>query len=379
MSHIRFGALMAVSSLSLLIVAMVSVSFAKPVCVDVSGESVVIAGDVPSAKVEAVNRAKFAAVEQVAGVDVKSKTVVEDSALLYDMITTQTHGVVGNFHIIKESLEGNSVKVVVNVCVEPVNAKSAMSALALNTAISVYLPAKKLGKKSNIGYDDENILAQTVIGKLAEGGFSVRDLAESHSLKLKDIDTALKGGDQTVLRSLVYRHLTNSVLVGKIEPTLSMSKGSDAGYGITMPFNTVTARLSYRFMTKDISGKMVVLSAGTEEARGLAPNQDDAYAEALKNLSEVFVPIIVEKIHSRLTDIASKVIVIVEGVKDPAETFALREQLQKVTWVTNVEEKGIGEFLVSFPENPIYLANGISQKGFKIVSYTRDIIRIKRQ
>jgi len=376
MNHLRFALFLTVFFLT---VTMISVSFAKPVCVDVNGESAVITGDVPSAKVEAVNRAKFAAVEQVAGVDVKSRTVVEDSALLYDMITTQTRGVVSSSRIVKENMEGEIVKVTVNVCVEPVNAKSTISALALNTAISVYLPAKKLGKNKDLAFDDENILAQNVIGKLAEGGFSVRDLAESHALKLKEIDAALKGGDQTSVRSIMYRYLTNSVLIGKIVPTLSMTKGDDAGYGIKMPFNSVTARLSYRLMTKDVSGKMVVLLAGSEEARGQAPSNEDAYAEALKNLAEVFVPIIMEKIHSRLNEIASKVLVTVEGVKDPAETFALKDELQKVTWVANVEEKGIGEFLITFPENPIYLANGISQKGFKIISYSREAIRIKRR
>lgn len=376
MNYFRLGAMLTAAYMT---VITASVSFAKPVCVDVSGESAVIGGDVPSAKVEAVNRAKFAAVEQVAGVELRSKTVVEDSALLDDMVTTQTRGAVSSYSIIKESIEGNSAKAFVNVCVDPHNAKSAMSALALNSAISVYLPARKLGMYANLEYDDENILAQGVIGRLAESGFSVRDLAESHSLKLKEIDMALKGGDQTFVRNLVYRHLTNSVLVGKIEPTLSTHKGSDAGYGISMPFNSVTARLSYRLMTKDSSGKMVVLSAGSEEAKGLAPSQEDAYAEALKNLSEKFVPLIAEKIHSRLNEIANKVVVEVEGVKDPAETFALRDQIQKVTWVTKVEEKGLGEFLVSYPENPIYLANGLSQKGFRIVSYTRETIRIKQR
>lgn len=376
MRYLGFRALI---TASILTAALVSTSLAKPVCVEVSGESAVVGGDVPSAKVEAVNRAKFSAVEQVAGVDIKSKTVVEDSALLDDMITTQTRGAVSSYRIVRESLDGDSAKALVNVCVEPLSAKSAMSALALNTAISVYLPAKKLVRYDNLEYDDENILAQAVIGKLAEGGFSVRDLAETHALKLRDIDMALKGGDQTSVRSLVYRYLTNSVLMGKIEPTLSMRKGSDAGYGISMPFNSVTARLSYRLMTRDNNGKMVVLSAGSEEAKGMAPSQDDAYAEALKNLSEKFVPIIIDKIHSRLNDIASKVTIEVEGVKDPAETFDLRDQIQKVTWVTKVEEKGIGEFLVSYPENPIYLANGLSQKGFRIVSYTRELIKIRRQ
>jgi hypothetical protein len=367
----------AVPAFVLLILFTISDVSAKPVCVDAKGESVVLHGDIPSAKVEAINRAKFAAVEQVAGVDVKSKTVVEDSALLDDVITTQTRGVVTGYRTIKESQDGDSVNALVNVCVEPINAKAAMSALSLNTAISVYLPARKLTKFAKQEYDDENILGQSVIGKLAEQGFSVRDLADTHSLKLKDIDSAMKGGDQATVRNLVYRFLTNSVLIGKVEPIVSSEKGSDAGYGIKMPFNSVTARLSYRLMVKDVSGKMVVLSAGNEDAKGLAPNQEDAYAEALKNLSEKFVPAIIEKIYSRLKEISGKVTVKIAGISDPADTFAMRDQLQKVTWVTGVEEKGLGEFVVSFSENPIYLANGLSQKGFKIISYSHDQISVK--
>lgn len=360
-------------------IATAAAAPANPVCVEVSGESSIVGGDVPSARVEAVNRAKFAAVEQVAGVDVTSKTVVEDSALLDDVITSRTRGVVSSYRIISESQSGESARALLNVCVEPANARSAMSALALNSAVSVYLPARKLTRDDNGGYDDENILAQAVIGRLAESGFSVRDLAETHALKLKEIDTALKGGDQSSLRNLVYRYLTNSILIGKIEPSLSASKGSDAGYGIAMPFNSVTARLSYRLMAKDASGKLAVLSAGSEEARGLGPNQEDAYAEALKNLSEKFVPLILEKIQARLSELGGITVVQVEGVRTPAETFALREQIQKVTWVSKVEERGLGEFAVSYPENPMYLANGLSQKGFKIISYTSEIIRIRAQ
>ncbi len=363
----------------LIVFATTAVALAKSVCVEVSGESSIVGGDLPSARVEAVNRAKFAAVEQVAGVDVTSTTLVEDSALLDDVITSRTRGVVSSYRIISESQSGESARALLNVCVEPVNARSAMSALALNSAVSVYLPARRVNRGDNGGYDDENILAQAVIGRLAESGYTVRDLAESHALKLKEIDTALKGGDQSSLRNLVYRYLANSTLIGKIEPSLSASKGSDAGYGIAMPFNSVTARLSYRLMAKDASGKLAVLSAGSEEARGLGPNQEDAYAEALKNLSEKFVPLILEKIQARLSELGGTTVVQVEGVRTPAETFALREQIQKVTWVSKVEERGLGEFAVSYPENPIYLANGLSQKGFKIISYTSEIIRIRAQ
>ncbi|HEX9079473.1 MAG TPA: hypothetical protein VF795_07780, partial [Desulfuromonadaceae bacterium] len=221
--------------------------------------------------------------------------------------------------------------------------------------------------------------SQAVIGKLADQGFTVRDIAESHALKLKDIDNALAGGGQPALRKLIYRHLTNTILIGKIEPTLSVNRGEDAGYGVAMPFNSVTVRLTYRLMARDSSGKMAVLAAGTDQARGLAPNPNDAHAEALRNLAEHFTPLILNKISTRLRELADKVTVTVEGVKEPAEMFALREQIQKITWVSDVADAGVmGEFRVTFPENPLYLASGLSRAGFRIVSYSRERIRVRR-
>ena len=82
---------------------------AKPVCVVTEGEGLIVREDIPSAKIEAINRAKWAAVEQVAGVEVQSRTIVEDSALLDDIITTQARGVVTSHHLLHEQTDRKSV------------------------------------------------------------------------------------------------------------------------------------------------------------------------------------------------------------------------------------------------------------------------------
>jgi len=350
----------------------------KPVCVNSSGEGYINQGDAASAKVEAINRAKWQAVEEVAGVDVKSKTVVEDSMLLNDVIMTQARGLVTGFKVLKEKRLSDTVSVTLNVCVVPSNAENAVSALALNSSISVFIPARSISPGSKDNYDDENILAQTVIGNLAEKGFSVRDIAESHSLKLKDIEAALRSREQRVLRSLIYKNLSNTILIGRVEPTKSVAKGADMGNGLTMPFNNVTARLTYQLVTRDTSGKMVVLAAGAEDANGMASSVEDAYANSLKNLAKKVIPLLLGKINARLNEIANKVMVKVQGVNTTSEVFAIRDILQKITWVTDVEESGIGEFRVTFPENPIYLANGLSQKGFKILQYQVNSITVSK-
>jgi hypothetical protein len=370
------GSVMAAMAMLLL---AVPAAFAKPTCIEARGEGAVIGVDVPSARTEAVNRAKLSAVEQVAGVEVKSRTIVQDSALLDDVVTTQMRGMISSYKLLSEQREGDAVTVRISACVEQSSARTAVTALARNTSISVFIPSRRLSKKGAGEFDDENILSQAVMGKLVEGGFTVRDIAESHSLKMKEMESALIGGNQPALRRLIYKHLTNTILIGKIESTVSVSKEEDAGYGVTTPFNNVTVRLAYRLMGWDTSGKMAVLAAGTEEARGLARNTDDAHAEALKNLAERFAPLILYKIHARLQELADRVTVTVEGVKEPAEVFAMRDLLQKIAWVTNVEDTGVmGEFHVTFPENPIYLASGLSRKGFKIISYERERIRVRK-
>jgi hypothetical protein len=353
---------------------------AKPTCLNITAESVISNNDIPSARIEAINRAKWLAVEQIAGVDVKSRTIVENGALLDDIITTRMQGVVSGYRLLDESRTDDILKVGINACIEPFNAKTAISALALNTSISLYIPSRKpavSGRKSG-EYEEENILSQSITGRLVEQGFKVHDIAESHALKLKDIDAAFKGGKQSELRNLIYRYLSNSILIGRIEPTVSFNKGEDAGYGIRMPFNNVTVRLTYRLMSRGADGRMVVLAAGTDEANGLAPAVDDAYAAALKNLSDKFLPLIMEKIYARMKEIGANVTVKVEGVIDPSESLVLREALQRITWVSNVENIALDEFRVSYPENPVYLANSLTQNGFRIVKYSKDSIRVRK-
>ena len=98
----------------------------------------------------------------------------------------------------------------------------------------------------------------------------------------------------------------------------------------------------------------------------------------MRELSDKFIPIIEEKIQARIADISNKVRVKVVGVKDPSETFSIRDLLQQIPWVSGVEEASMDEFQVSFPDNPIYLANSLIRKGFKIISYSRDAIRVRK-
>ena len=122
---------------------------------------------------------------------------------------------------------------------------------------------------------------------------------------------------------------------------------------------------------------MVILTAGTEEGKGLAGSVEDATAEGHKALSEKFIPIVFDKLSQYIKGVTKKVKVKVDGIADINMNFEVKDAVQHIAWVTNVEEKGLGEYIVSYPENTIYLANSISQKpNLQILNFSRDSISV---
>lgn len=355
----------------------VSEGLCQTKCIDSEGEAVIINNDIPSAKAEAIARAKWSAIEQTVGVEVKAQSVVQNMALVDDAVSKQIRGVVTGYKILREENIKDTMWVKINACIEPTKAKDAISYLALNNSVAVFIPAKKPGSIRD-EYDETNILSENLIGRLTEQGYTVVDVAPTHTLEAKEVENAIKSGNFLTLRSLVYKFLSNILLIGKIDYAISTKKGENIGYGISMPFNNVTVRLTYRIIARDNTGKMVILTADTEEGKGLAVSVEDAVASGMKELSQKIMPVILEKVSRYIKGVAKKVQVKVTGVSDMSTNFEVKESLQNIAWVTNVEEKGLGEFIVSYPENSVYLANSISQKdNFKIINFSPYSILVK--
>ncbi|RME66422.1 MAG: hypothetical protein D6778_04800 [Nitrospirae bacterium] len=363
-------------------------------CVDVQGEATIYNNDVPSAKAEAIARAKWEAIEQTAGVMVKAQTVVQNAKLVDDAISRQIKGVVKNYKVKNEWVQGTTITVLVNVCVERTRAFDAAGLLARNNAIAVFIPARKprvtgeaelryggttaYGVQTVDEYEETNILSETLIGRLAEAGVTVVDVAPLNLADAQMIEQAMRSGSSMVIRSLMFRTLSNLLLIGKVDYTVSTRKGADVGYGISMPFNNVTARLTYRLVARDPqTGQNIILASGAEEARGMAPNLEDATAKALRALADRFTPVVTDKLQNYIRNIKKTVIVKVKNISNISENFRIKETLQNTAWVTDVKEKGLGEFAVNYPENTIYLANSLSQKGFQVVNFTPYQITLK--
>ena len=346
--------------------------FSADKCVNTEGEAVIVSGDIPSAKTEAVARAKWAAIEQTVGTEVKAGSIVQDFTLVDEIIKTQVGGVVKSFNILSQDNRTDTVIVRINACVEPQKAQEAVSALSLNNAIAVFIPARKPAARETDAYEESNILSETLIGKLTDQGYRVVDVAPTQAADAAEIEKAMKSGNTLTVRSLMYKFLSNVIIIGKVDYTVSSKKGEDIGYGLSMPFNNVTVRITYRIVARNSkTGNTDILTAGTEQARGTAGSVEDAAAKGMEALSAKLSPVILDKIASFIRGNVKKVSIRINGVGDIDTNQDIKAILQQIVWVTEVEEKRMGEFVVGYPENSLYLANSLRQKGrFKVIDFT---------
>ena len=352
----------------------------QEICVNSDGEAAIINNDIPSAKTEAIARAKWAAIEQTVGTEVKAQSLVQNFTLIDEAIKTKVGGVIKRFNVLDQENRKDTVLVKIKACVEPAKAKEAVSSLALNNSIAVFIPARKPGKTED-EFEETNILSETLIGKLTDQNYKVIDVAPTQAVDAVEIEKAMKSGSTLAVRSMMYKFLSNVVIIGKVDYTISTKKGEDIGYGLSMPFNNVTVRLTYRIVAKNNqTGNTEILTAGTESGKGIANNVEDAAATGLKDLAEKLIPKILDKVASYIQGNVKKVFVKVNGVPDLDANMEIKGIFQNIVWVTGVEEKQMGEFVVCYPENSIYLANSIKQKGnFNVVNFSSYSITLDYQ
>ncbi|MEE9910175.1 MAG: flagellar assembly protein T N-terminal domain-containing protein [Deltaproteobacteria bacterium] len=349
----------------------VPVAWAQTKCINASGEALIIKNDMPSAKMEAVARAKWTAIEQVVGAEIKAQSFVQNFTLVEDVIKTKAGGVVKSYTVVSENIKDDILNVKINACVEPARAREAVSQLGLNNSIALFIPARKPGRRGD-EFEENNILSETLVAKLIEQGYTVVDVAPTHAIDARDVEQAMRSGSTLTLRSMMYKFLSNLIIIGKVDYTISTQKGENIGYGLSMPFNNVTVRLTYRILSKNNkTGQMEILTAGTEEARALANSTEDAAAKAMKDLAENLTPALLAKVGEYIQGNTKKVALQINGVNDLETVLEVKSLLQSIVWVSAVEEKAMGSFLVSYPENTLYLANSIKQKGnFKLVNFS---------
>jgi hypothetical protein len=142
-----------------------------PVTVDVEGYASIVGGRKDAAREGALNNAFRRAIEQVVGVMVNSKTVVQDSALLNDKILSKSSGFIKTYKITHEAFEADACRV---------NVKATVSRVRLEKGLDdAGLLSRKLGKpRIAVIMTEQNIGNDGPTGSLADSAVNA-GIAES--------------------------------------------------------------------------------------------------------------------------------------------------------------------------------------------------------
>ncbi|MBI5047684.1 MAG: hypothetical protein HZB54_01855 [Deltaproteobacteria bacterium] len=343
--------------------------------VDAAGEAIIIEGDIPSAKLEAIARAKWDAMERAVGVEVKALTIVQDAALMDEVVKKKVGGSIRDFQIKGEGQKKDIYWVRISASVIPAGAKEAIAELARNTSVTVFVPAKF----PDGDIEESNPLAEGIINNLASQGYQVYDVAGGqHTLTAAQVEQAMKSNNFLTLRGLVYKYLSNVILIGKIDTTVTGEAGKDIGEGMKLPYNVVTARLTYRLIAGKGSGPRQIIASGYEQDKGAGATIKDAAHNAVDNLKDKVSQKIQDAVTKHLQENNKKVKVLIDNITDVNTNLSLKEFLQGIAWTTDVKEEGLGEFSVEYPEKTVYLAASLSKKkGLKIINFDDFNIRMQ--
>jgi hypothetical protein len=335
--------------------------------VETTGESAITGDDVPTARLEAIARARWDAVERVAGVETKSSSFVNDFVLLDEAVIQRTSGVITESIVIAESRQGDIYSVRIRATVGEDPARKAMNQVASNRAIAAYLPM--IAPDGSI-HETHEVTAK-LIRRLIKDGYEVVDVAD-RGLEVTgtQVRSALKNNDYSSLRSVLYKYGTNVLLIGTFELAQIGRKGQQDPTG-TLAFDMVTATLNYRIVSGDGDGLRTILASGHLTEKGTGQSVERAVEDALAEFATNQLPEVVEDVQRTVRAKTRLVRVRIDGVDSMVDDSVVRETLRGIAWVARVEGERLGEYSVEYPERTLYLAAGINAKtGFRVADFS---------
>lgn len=281
------------ASLSLLLYQNVFASGSGPVTVEAEGYASIVAGRKDAARESALQSAFRHAIEQVVGVMVQSKTVVQNSELLNDKIYSKSSGFIKTYNVLSEVFEADSCRV---------RLKTTVSAVRLEKSLDhVGLLSKKMDKpriavimtEQNIGNDTPT----TTLGTASlNAGISEGVIYEYFGKKgynLVDRDTLIalsrRGGVQTLNADQTGQVALHIAAEGGAEVVIVGQAVAKAGSALLSGTNmrTSQATVSARVVDADTAQLLTSYSASCNTAHvNPSAGGADALRKASKELAE---------------------------------------------------------------------------------------------
>lgn len=353
-----------------------SCASAAVTCIEAPGEAAIKGTDLHSAREEAQTRAKWHAIESVSGIDMHGDRVLQNMRVVDEAVIRKFDGIIEKSEVLRETVNGESVKVTLRVCVEGKAAHGAMESLSLNQSITLITPVKTLAACTGFIRDEENDFTASFTGSLIDKGYRVRDVLSDRAFSYRSVDASVKTGRFKPFKDGMYRYFSNILVIGMIDQSEGKAEGEDIGFGLEMPGNLVRSRLLYKIVRKN-DADMTVLSAGVETGKGFGHDPCEAARNSLSDLADNAAASVARKLNQHVAGLAKKVTIRVMNIADLNMNFAVKAVLQNTAWVEAVEEQSLGEFIVTYREKAVYLANSLVQKGnIRLISFSPETITI---
>jgi hypothetical protein len=334
--------------------------------VQAEGYGSIIGGDTAQARDEAIIDARVRALEQVAGVFVDARTLVENEMLLDSMVRDRTQGLVTSYRVLKEGPTGDGrYRVVVEARVSPEDVKEKLQGLSSDFAIVVMVQETNLGRPHG-----PPIVENSIITKLVEAGYRVADPGQVLKVRERDRMKALLENDLDAIKAIAGRFLANLLVMGR-----ALSEPSQVTQGIL----SARARVSVRVVEAETGRILVNREMG--DIRGFDLAQDRAGQKALRAAGEAITEYLLEQLDQHFKRKERTVEVRVRGLASVEELQAFKNLLQSLRWVSDIQEKVYDpkESLVvlRYPEKTLYLAGRIGrERGYRVVYFDRTRIVI---
>ena len=318
----------------------------------------IAAGAEPRHRDDAIMDAQRKAIEQGVGTFIQSQTEVEDYAVIYDKIISNTKGYISEYKIVDEGIENRDdprrarTWVKIQAVVKLGNLKDDWQALAFlikkkgNPKIMVVIRDKINGKADkNRGVDRATVEFESF---LQSKNIRPVDKATMEENKLNDIKAASLEGNLSKVAALGKEYRANLVVIGYADSSLRER---------TEPYKGAGYWYFYR-------GSMVVKVVRTDDAQiifsmnipaerktdGTDKSQGEAANKALVNIGKVAAPKILAGIMKAWNEditLGSEVTVTIQGVN-----FALVRKIMKklkgIRFVTDVSRDHFSNNIVKF-------------------------------
>src|SRR3990172_5149877 len=251
-------------SLLLLVAAPLS---AQPRTVTAEGYGTIFGGDTAQARDEAIIDARVRALEQVAGVFVDAKTLVENEMLLDSMVRDRTQGLVTSYKVLKEGPTGDGrYRVLIEARIVPEEVKQKLQGLGSDFAMVVMMPETNLGVAQA-----PPIVEHAVITKLVEAGYRVADPDQVLKIRERDRMKALLENDIDAIKNIAFRFLANVLIMGRVQSEPGQIVQGIVSSHARVSLRAVEAETGRILVNRDIAG-----------IRGLDLAQDRAGQKALR-------------------------------------------------------------------------------------------------